>query len=163
MIDSSSELDKIRMQYTHHRDMIHAEIPKKNLIDEVSFIPDFRTAFDLFDEDGSHAINRNELGNVMKRLGLSSTEEELRDLMNEHDQDGSSNILFPKICCLFSSVNASPDQSNEYAFSGCTCTILSERACQAIGKLTRFFWFIYLFCFIISSTSIEQIYNDEKI
>ena len=51
--------------------------------------PEFRAAFDLFDEDGNNAISKEELGTVMRRLGLNPTDEELRDMIREHDQDGT--------------------------------------------------------------------------
>jgi len=49
---------------------------------------EFRAAFDLFDQDGNNAISKEELGTVMRRLGLNPTDEELRDMIREHDQDG---------------------------------------------------------------------------
>ena len=58
---------------------------------------DFRAAFDLFDQDGNNAISKEELGTVMKRLGLNPTDEELRDMIREHDQDGECNNSFVKL------------------------------------------------------------------
>jgi len=55
----------------------------------VCFVAEFRAAFDLFDQDGNNAISKEELGTVMRRLGLNPTDEELRDMIREHDQDGS--------------------------------------------------------------------------
>jgi len=50
---------------------------------------EFRAAFDLFDQDGNNAISKEELGTVMRRLGLNPTDDELRDMIREHDQDGT--------------------------------------------------------------------------
>lgn len=49
---------------------------------------EYRAAFDLFDEDGNNAISKEELGSVMHKLGLNPTDEELRDMIQEHDTDG---------------------------------------------------------------------------
>ena len=45
--------------------------------------------FNVFDEDGSNAISRDELGTVMRRLGMSLTNEELKEVIKKHDQDGN--------------------------------------------------------------------------
>lgn len=61
-------------------------------------IEEFRAAFDLFDQDGNNAISKEELGTVMRRLGLNPTDEELRDMIREHDQDESGQIEFGEFC-----------------------------------------------------------------
>jgi len=66
---------------------------------------EFRAAFDLFDQDGNNAISKEELGTVMRRLGLNPTDEELRDMIREHDQDGACLLrklaIFPLISFSF--------------------------------------------------------------
>lgn len=48
---------------------------------------EFRAAFDLFDKDGNGSISKEELGLVMKNLGLGPSDEDLRDIIREHDID----------------------------------------------------------------------------
>lgn len=54
----------------------------------VSFVIEFRAAFELFDKDNNERITLDELGTVMKSLGMNPTDEELRDMIREHDTDG---------------------------------------------------------------------------
>jgi calmodulin len=65
-----------------------------------SQLDDFRSAFDMFDKDGSGAISKEELGEVMSQLGFAPTDEELRDMINEHDSDKSGQIEFNEFCGL---------------------------------------------------------------
>ena len=44
----------------------------------------------MFDRDGSGAISKEELGTVMGSLGMCPSDEELRDMIREHDTDGTS-------------------------------------------------------------------------
>ena len=60
---------------------------------EIIIVSEFRAAFDAFDEDGSNAICKDELGTVMKRLGLNPTDKELAKIMKEHDQDSKISWL----------------------------------------------------------------------
>ena len=50
--------------------------------------PEFKEAFSLFDQDGDGTITTKELGTVMGSLGQTTTEAELRDMINEVDADG---------------------------------------------------------------------------
>jgi len=68
----------------------------------IVIIAEFRQAFDLFDQDGNNAISKEELGTVMRRLGLNPTDEELRDMIREHDHDG---IHVPLVYIISSSLN----------------------------------------------------------
>uniref|UniRef100_A0AC34FQY0 EF-hand domain-containing protein n=1 Tax=Panagrolaimus sp. ES5 TaxID=591445 RepID=A0AC34FQY0_9BILA len=58
--------------------------------DEVSQeqLDEFKEAFKLFDRDGDGMITATELGEVFKRLGQAPTESELKDMVNEIDEDG---------------------------------------------------------------------------
>ena len=51
-------------------------------------LDEFKEAFELFDKDGDGKITCLELGIVMKSLGQSPTDAELRDMVNEIDEDG---------------------------------------------------------------------------
>lgn len=51
-----------------------------------------KTAFSVFDEDGSGLISANEMRDVMNKFGL--TNEELDQLIKEVDEDGDGTIDF---------------------------------------------------------------------
>ena len=49
---------------------------------------EYKEAFSLFDQDGDGAITQDELGTVMRSLGLNPTDCELKDMIREVDADG---------------------------------------------------------------------------
>lgn len=57
-----------------------------------------KTAFSVFDEDGSGLISANEMRDVMNKFGL--TDEELNQLIKEVDEDGDGTIEFEEFCKL---------------------------------------------------------------
>eukprot|EP00929_Paragymnodinium_shiwhaense_P051269 TRINITY_DN25811_c0_g1_i1.p1 TRINITY_DN25811_c0_g1~~TRINITY_DN25811_c0_g1_i1.p1 ORF type:complete len:381 (+),score=112.29 TRINITY_DN25811_c0_g1_i1:97-1143(+) len=57
-------------------------------------ITEYREMFDLFDEDRSGAIDADELGKVMRALGLFPTNAEVLKIVEETDEDGSGVIEF---------------------------------------------------------------------
>lgn len=61
-------------------------------------IEEFRTAFELFDKDHSGAISADELGTVMRNLGLDPSQDELRSMVELHDFDSSGQIEFNEFC-----------------------------------------------------------------
>jgi len=61
---------------------------------------EFKAAFDLFDRDGSGAISKDELGQVMKNLGLEVSDHDLGEMIKEHDEDSSGQIEFNEFCHL---------------------------------------------------------------
>ena len=50
---------------------------------------EIREAFQLFDKDGSGSISTKELGMAMRSLGQNPTEDQLMDMVNEVDENGS--------------------------------------------------------------------------
>ena len=50
---------------------------------------EFREAFSLFDKDGDGTVSSTELGTVLRSLGQNPTDEELTQLINEVDADGT--------------------------------------------------------------------------
>lgn len=51
--------------------------------------PEFREAFRLFDKDGDGSITKEELGRVMRSLGQFARTEELQQMLQEVDVDGT--------------------------------------------------------------------------
>lgn len=56
-------------------------------------IADLREAFGLFDIDGDGKITTDELGTVMKSLGMSPSADQLREMIDEVDIDGQHRLL----------------------------------------------------------------------
>lgn len=62
---------------------------------------EFKAAFDIFVTDSDDGtITTKELGKVMRMLGQSPTEEELREMIEEVDEDGSGTIDFEEFCVM---------------------------------------------------------------
>merc|ERR1712183_658996 len=62
---------------------------------------EFKAAFDIFvtdSEDGT--ITTKELGKVMRMLGQSPSETELREMIEDVDEDGSGTIDFEEFCMM---------------------------------------------------------------
>lgn len=56
---------------------------------------EFKAAFDIFVEDSEDgAISVKELGKVFRMLGQTPTEQELQEMVDEVDEDGSGTIDF---------------------------------------------------------------------
>ena len=49
---------------------------------------ELREAFTLFDKDGGGSISSSELGAVIRSLGQNPTEDELKEMIAEVDEDG---------------------------------------------------------------------------
>lgn len=49
---------------------------------------EFKIAFELFDKDGNGCVTANELGAIMRAIGLDPSEEELANLVMRIDDDG---------------------------------------------------------------------------
>jgi len=74
------------------------EEARDSLSDEM--IAEFKMAFDIFDHDGGGDINTNELGRVMKLLGQSPSKEELDQIVEAVDVDGSGSIDFDEFLIM---------------------------------------------------------------
>ena len=57
-------------------------------------IENLKSVFELFDLDGGGTISIDELKEVMRALGQTTSEEELRIMISEADKDGSMEIDF---------------------------------------------------------------------
>lgn len=55
---------------------------------------ELREAFQLFDEDNKCYISANELKNVMEKLGVNLTEDEISGMIREADFDGDGRINY---------------------------------------------------------------------
>ena len=73
----------------------------RNLLDEQQ-IEEFRGVFDMFDVDGDQTISVFELTKIMRTLGQNPTEEEVKKMVAEADEDGSGEIDFREFCTLLS-------------------------------------------------------------
>jgi calmodulin len=59
-------------------------------------------AWELFDDDHSGQIDSNELLNVLKKLGLNPTEEELQEIIHDIDKDNDGTIDYSEFLQLMS-------------------------------------------------------------
>ncbi|VDM98311.1 unnamed protein product [Onchocerca ochengi] len=66
---------------------------------------EYKEAFHLFDKDGDGSISSKELGVAMRSLGQNPTEQELLDMINEVDIDGSDTIDFSEFCQMMKRMN----------------------------------------------------------
>lgn len=61
------------------------------------FFSEFRAAFDIFVQDAEDGcISTKELGKVMRMLGQNPTPEELQEMIDEVDEDGTD----VNYCCI---------------------------------------------------------------
>ena len=61
-----------------------------------------KQAWSLFDDDDSGKIDKNELRQVMQKLGLNPTQDELTEIVNDIDKDGDGDIDFSEFLRLMS-------------------------------------------------------------
>ena len=59
-----------------------------------------KVCFDLFDTKKVEFLSADDLGEIMRAMGFRPTEEELKDLLLEIDEDGSGEIEFGEFCQL---------------------------------------------------------------
>ena len=77
------------------------------------YMAEFKIAFGLFDKDGDGVISMKELGTVMRSLGQNPTEQELQDMINEVDSDGTGTIDFPEFLAFLARKMKDSDTEEE--------------------------------------------------
>ena len=60
-----------------------------------------RTIFNLFDVDGDQSITCQELGIVLRSMGQTPSDQELKEMIKDMDEDGSGTVDFQ--VCFFHS------------------------------------------------------------
>ncbi|KAL2157282.1 hypothetical protein VTH06DRAFT_6220 [Thermothelomyces fergusii] len=76
-------------------------------------IAEYRRAFEVFDKDRTGDITADELGKVMRELGLNPSEAELQDLINEVDINKDGVISFEEFLALMSQSGKETDKEQE--------------------------------------------------
>merc|ERR1712196_156325 len=61
---------------------------------------ELREAFDLFDTDGSGAVDASELHTAMKALGFEPKKEEISKMVKDMDKDGDATVDFEEFCVM---------------------------------------------------------------
>merc|ERR1712062_556770 len=99
--------------YTTSLNMAHAADPYADIdFDEITentgLQPDeikcLKVCFDLFDTKKVEFLSADDLGEIMRAMGFRPTEEELKELLLEIDEDGSGEIEFgefSQLCATF--------------------------------------------------------------
>ena len=67
-------------------------------------LSEMREAFDLFDRDGDETINTQEFKSLFKCFGLNLKEEQISEIVNKYDKDGSGEIEFSEFCEMMQQV-----------------------------------------------------------
>ena len=62
-------------------------------------VEQYREAFSLFDKNGDGTVSTNELGTIMRSLGQTPTEAELRDIIANVDKNGKEKLFIPSFLC----------------------------------------------------------------
>ncbi|KAI8508559.1 PREDICTED: calmodulin-alpha-like isoform X1 [Branchiostoma belcheri] len=76
-------------------------------------IAELKDVFSLFDRDGSGHVTSDELGEVLRNLGVHTTIAELQDMINEMDADGSGTIDFPEFLMVMAKKQRDADNEKE--------------------------------------------------
>ncbi|MEG4231495.1 EF-hand domain-containing protein [Microcoleus sp. Pol11C3] len=95
--------------------MTSVELEKKAMTEEEE--AKLWEAFQVFDADGSGAISSEELGQVMRSLGQSANETELREMIEEVDLDKSGSIDFEEFKILMMSQQGDRQSRLKKSFS----------------------------------------------
>merc|ERR1711990_894038 len=90
----------------------NASMPKpKEMTDEQK--KEVKEAFDLFDTDGSGAIDATELKVAMQALGFEPTAEEVEKMVADIDTDGNATIEFEEFVEMMEGKMSDKDQVEE--------------------------------------------------
>lgn len=65
-------------------------------------VKDLRTAFDLFDKNKDGHISAEELGNVLRAMGQTPTDQDIKDIIREADTDKNGSIEFEEFKTIIS-------------------------------------------------------------
>ena len=83
----------------------------ENLTDEQ--IAEFKEAFQIFDKDGDGLITTKELGTVMRSLGQNPSDDEIRQMIIDVDEDKSETIDFKEFLGLMAKKMKENDSEDE--------------------------------------------------
>ena len=83
----------------------------ENLTDEQ--IAEFKEAFQIFDKDGDGSITTKELGTVMRSLGQNPSDDEIRQMIIDVDEDKSETINFKEFLGLMAKKMKENDSEDE--------------------------------------------------
>ena len=83
----------------------------ENLTDEQ--IAEFKEAFQIFDKDGDGSITTKELGTVMRSLGQNPSDDKIRQMIIDVDEDNSETIDFKEFLGLMAKKMKENDSEDE--------------------------------------------------
>merc|ERR1719316_2654416 len=89
-----------------------AKKPGKNELTEEQK-QEIREAFDLFDTDGSGAIDAKELKVAMRALGFEPKKEEVKKMISDIDKDGDGTIDFDEFMMMMTAKMGEKDSREE--------------------------------------------------
>merc|ERR1711872_222994 len=77
-------------------------------------LEEWRTIFNLFDVDGDQSITGEELGVVLRSMGQNPSEQELKEMISEMDEDDSGTVDFQEFVILMKRKTAeNEDKGND--------------------------------------------------
>ncbi|CAI8054709.1 Myosin-2 essential light chain [Geodia barretti] len=73
---------------------------------------EFRDAFSLFDKRGDGKIDSDQVGDVLRALGLNPTEVDVKKIVQEIDPDGRKRVSFEEFLPIYNSVSGKKEQGS---------------------------------------------------
>ncbi|KAJ8521694.1 hypothetical protein ONZ45_g1644 [Pleurotus djamor] len=114
------EKDKVAVKLVHLFATIILPLHRRNFREMVKLTPEqleeHRAVFDSFDRDSSGSISKEELGTVMRALGHNPSEDDLRRMIREVDNDRNGTIEFDEFIELMTRAMVDPDKELMDAF-----------------------------------------------